>query len=286
MHRATWLIVGITFLTASAACTPSVNLEQERAALMTADREWSQTTKDPEKFTSYFAEGGSIYPPGMAAVTGAAAIKKTYSEMSTTPGFTLSWSATKAEVATSGDIGVTTGTYNATMGGTSEKGKYVTAWRKQNGTWKVTDDIFNADSMPAPPAGTHSIATPSSIKWGPPPPGLPPGAQVAIISGDPSKPEPYVLRAQAPAGYRIMPHWHPVTENVTVLSGTAAVGMGDTFDASKMQDLPAGGFASLPTEMRHSFMAKTAITIQVHGMGPFGITYVNPADDPRNKKSN
>jgi hypothetical protein len=149
----------------------------------------------------------------------------------------------------------------------------------------VTDDIFNPDSMPAPPAGTHTMAPASTLKWGPPPPGLPPGAQVAIVSGDPSKAEPYVLRAQMPANYRIMPHWHPVTENVTVLSGTVALGMGDTFDAAKMQELPAGGFASLPTEMRHSFMSKTAATIQVHGMGPFGITYVNPADDPRNKKT-
>ena len=70
MHRATWLIIGSVFLAASAACTPSVNLEQERAALMTADREWSQTTKDPEKFVAYFAQGGSIYPPGMPIVTG------------------------------------------------------------------------------------------------------------------------------------------------------------------------------------------------------------------------
>ena len=290
MHCATRLIVGILGIVGialGAACTPSVNLEQERTALMAVDREWSQTTRDPEKFVTYFAEGASIYPPGMPVVTGVDAIRKTYSEMVKAPDFALSFTPTKAEVAASGDLGYTAGTYEMTMAGMSEKGKYVTAWRKQSdGAWKVAEDIFNADTMPTPPAGTHTMAAPGSIKWGPPPPGLPPGAQVAVVSGDPSKAEPYVLRAQMPAGYRIMPHWHPVTENVTVLAGTAAIGMGDTFDAAKMQDLPAGGFASLPTGMRHYFMTKSATTIQVHGIGPFGINYVNPADDPRNRKSN
>ncbi len=287
MLRATWLIVGIAFITIGAACTPSVNLEQERAALMAVDREWSQTVRDAEKFVTYFADGGSMYPSGMPLVTGAEAIRKMHSEMLKTPEFALSWTPTKAEVAASGDLGYTTGTYDMTMAGMSEKGKYVTAWRKQNdGSWKVTEDIFNSDTMPGPPAGTHAMVPTSTIKWGPPPPGLPPGAQVAVISGDPSQAGPYVLRAQMPANYRIMPHWHPVTENVTVLSGTVALAMGDTFDAAKMQDLAAGGFASLPAEMRHSFMTRTAATIQVHGTGPFGITYVNAADDPRNKKSN
>ena len=135
-------------------------------------------------------------------------------------------------------------------------------------------------------ADDHVVVQPGALKWTPAPAGLPEGAQISVLSGNPGADSPYVVRAKLPSGYKIPPHTHPTAENVTVLSGTAAVGMGDTFDASKMQDLPAGGFASLPTEMRHSFMAKTAITIQVHGMGPFGITYVNPADDPRNKKSN
>ena len=286
MHHSLWLIVVLTSLAASVACGPrTVNIEEERAAVMARDREWSQTTKDPEKFVSYMAEGAALYPPGMPIMTGTEAIRKAFTEMHSAPGFSLSWTPTKAEVSAGGDIAHTAGTYESTMGGVTEKGKYFTAWRKQaDGSWKVTDDIFNADAAPAAPASQHAMVPASGIKWGPAPPGLPPGAQAAVISGDPTQPGPYVLRAQMPANYRIPAHWHPVTENLTVLSGTVALGMGDKMDESAMQDLPVGGFASLPAEMRHSFMAKTAATIQVHGMGPFGITYVNPADDPRTKK--
>ncbi len=174
------------------------------------------------------------------------------------------------------------------MGGVTEKGKYVTAWKKQaDGAWKVTEDIFNADEAPKAPAGTHVEVPADSLKWGDAPPGMPAGMRAAVVSGDPAQAgQPYVLRAQMPAGYSIPPHWHPTTENVTVLSGTVALGMGDTFDEKRCRILSAGGFATVPADMRHFFMSKTASTIQVHGIAPFGITYVNPADDPRMKKSN
>jgi hypothetical protein len=90
-----------------------------------------------------------------------------------------------------------------------------------------------------------------------------------------------VLRAKMPAGYKIPPHWHPTDENVTVISGTVAFGMGDKFVAADMKEVPGGGFALMPATMRHYFLAKTAAVIQVHGTGPFTLTYVNPADDPR-----
>ena len=90
MSRFPWLIVGLVVLAAT-ACAPSVNVEQERAALMAADRDWSETTKDPEKFVSFFGDGAAIYAPGMPIVTGAEAIRKSYTEMSKAPGFALSW---------------------------------------------------------------------------------------------------------------------------------------------------------------------------------------------------
>jgi ketosteroid isomerase-like protein len=287
MNPVQWLFIAVAAVAAGAGCRPAVNVEDERAALMAADREWAQTTKEPEKFVSYFADGASIYPPAMPIVTGGEAIRKTFGEMSKAPGFALSWTPTKAEVGTSGELGYTSGTYQMSMGGATEKGKYVTVWRKQaDGTWKVAEDIFNADEAPKPPAGTHATVPPSSLTWGDAPAGMPAGMRAAIVSGDPTQAQPYVLRAQLPANYRIPPHWHPTLENVTVLSGTVAMGMGDTFDEATMQALPTGGFASVPADMHHFFMAKTAATIQVHGIGPFAITYVNPTDDPRMKKSN
>lgn len=124
------------------------------------------------------------------------------------------------------------------------------------------------------------MMVPGQLKWGAPPPSLPPGSKIAVVSGDPTLAQPFVLRAQVPAGYKVTPHWHPGVENLTILSGTVALGMGEQFDESTMTTIPAGGYASLPAEMRHYFISRTAATFQVHGMGPFVVNYVNPADDP------
>lgn len=284
MRRFVYLIGVMASIMMAAACGPSVNVEQERSALLAHDREWSQTAKDPDKFVSHMATDAVIYAPGMPMVKGTEAIRKTFAEMSATPGFALSWTPAKADVGAGGDLGYTAGTYEMTMSGVTEKGKYVTVWKKQaGGDWKVTDDIFNADGASQAPAGTHVMMAPGAVTWSDGPPGLPKGARMAVVSGDPGQAQPFVIRAQLPAGYRIAPHWHPTTENLTVLSGTVAVGMGEKFDETALKDLPAGGFGSLPAEMRHFFMSKTAATIQIHGMGPFAITYVNPADDPRNQ---
>lgn len=129
-------------------------------------------------------------------------------------------------------------------------------------------------------APTHILTAPTLTKWGPPPPVFEKGMSFAVISGDPSKQGIYVVRAKMPPGYMIAPHWHPADEHVTVISGTMAIGMGEKFDRTKMSTLPAGGYALLPANMRHFAMAKTAATIQIHGQGPFGLTYVNPSDDP------
>jgi quercetin dioxygenase-like cupin family protein len=127
---------------------------------------------------------------------------------------------------------------------------------------------------------THVLFTPSGAKWGDPPPVFEKGASFTVVSGDPSKPGLYVVRLRMPAGYKIAPHWHPTDEHVTVLSGNFALGMGETFDKASLKTLPAGGYALLPAEMRHFAMATTAATVQVHGQGPFVLTYVNAADDP------
>jgi quercetin dioxygenase-like cupin family protein len=169
------------------------------------------------------------------------------------------------------------------MGGAADQGKYITVWKKQaDGQWKVRVDTFNSDG--GAPASTHVMFQPASASWADAPPSLPPGMKMAVVAGDPGKAGPFVIRAQMPAGYKIAPHWHPGDENVTVLSGTAAMGMGDTWDESKMQTVAAGGYVAIPAQMHHMFLAKTAVTIQVHGTGPFVVNYVNPADDPSLKK--
>ncbi|MEO8348069.1 MAG: cupin domain-containing protein [Acidobacteriota bacterium] len=126
----------------------------------------------------------------------------------------------------------------------------------------------------------HIFLNPSQAKWGAPPPVFEKAMSFMVVSGDPGKEGPYVVRARMPAGYRIAPHWHPTDEHVTVLAGNLALGMGEKFDKSKMTSIPVGGYAMLPADMRHFALARTATTIQVHGQGPFILNYVNPADDP------
>lgn len=131
-----------------------------------------------------------------------------------------------------------------------------------------------------PKAPSHILATAAALKWGEPPPVFEKGVAFTVVSGDPGKTGTFVVRLRMPAGYKIAPHWHATDEHVTVLSGTLALGMGDTFDRAAMKELPVGGYALLPSDMRHFAMATTAATIQVEGMGPFVLTYVTPADDP------
>ena len=270
-------------LVALVGCARSVNMEQERTALMTVDREWSQTTKDLDKFMSYYASDATSYAPGAPATTGTDNIRKSMGGILSAPGTTLSWTATGASVASSGDLGTTAGTYEMSSPAGAEKGKYVTVWKKEGDAWKVSQDIFNSDAAVAAPPAQHALLSPADVKWGDPPPVLPKGARFAVVSGDPSQPVPFVVRLQMPAGYRIAPHWHPTIENVTVLNGAFALGMGEQFDEAKMTALPVGGYATLPAEMRHYAMAKSAATVQVHGTGPFVINYVSPTDDPSKK---
>lgn len=122
-----------------------------------------------------------------------------------------------------------------------------------------------------------------ALKWGPASPALPTGAQGAAVIGDPSKEGGYVTRVKLPAGYKVAPHVHPNDENVTVLSGMFHLGLGDKFDESKGKALKPGDFYQVPKGVQHYAWASQDTVIQLHGMGPGGINYVNPADDPRKK---
>jgi quercetin dioxygenase-like cupin family protein len=135
------------------------------------------------------------------------------------------------------------------------------------------------------PCYAQSAVTPEQIKWGQPPPFVAAGAQLAVLEGDPSASTgDFTVRLKMPDGYKIAPHTHPARENVTVISGTLKVGMGDTFDAGKMMSFGAGSFAYLDPSVHHYAAASGATIIQIHGMSPLQINYINPADDPTHKK--
>jgi quercetin dioxygenase-like cupin family protein len=129
-----------------------------------------------------------------------------------------------------------------------------------------------------------SLYRPDGLKWRAGPPALPPGAQIAVLEGDPAGEGPFVLRLKVPDGYRIPPHTHPRQERVTVIAGTLNLGMGEKFDPSKGEEMPAGTYGTWPAGMKHFVWVKGETIVQLHGEGPWKINYVNPDDDPRNKK--
>ncbi len=121
-------------------------------------------------------------------------------------------------------------------------------------------------SPPAPAAPFH---------WGPAPAVFPPGARMAVVSGDPSKEGPFTIRLSMPNGYRIPPHFHPTDEAVEVARGTLLFGMGDTLDVAKTQAMKAGAKGSVAANMHHFVIAKGLTVVIVTAMGPFAMTYVN-----------
>jgi hypothetical protein len=130
------------------------------------------------------------------------------------------------------------------------------------------------------------VFTPDAIPYGPAPAFVPAGAQLAVLEGNPmASSGDYTVRLKMPDGYKIAPHWHPQRENVTVISGTFKVGMGDRFDESKMGAFPAGSFAFLDPDMHHYAMASGPVVVQIHGTAPVQFNYVNPNDDPSRKKT-
>ena len=139
-----------------------------------------------------------------------------------------------------------------------------------------------ATAAPAP--DEMGFYPPAEVKWKDGPGSLPAGAKFAVLEGDPAKEGPFVMRLWLPDGFRIPPHWHPKVERVTVVSGTFNLGMGEKFDQSATREMPAGTFGFWPAGMRHFAWAKGETVLQLHGTGPWMITYVNPADDPRGAK--
>ena len=131
----------------------------------------------------------------------------------------------------------------------------------------------------APP---HMMVTPGELGWTDVA-SLPAGAKLAVIEGPLTEAGPFTFRLKLPANYKVPAHWHPAVEHVTVISGTFHMGVGDKLDTSKTTPLTVGSAAIMQPKTNHFAWTKEETIVQVHGMGPWAINYVNPADDPRKK---
>jgi hypothetical protein len=156
------------------------------------------------------------------------------------------------------------------------------------GCERRTDRPTTSDVDP-PPADT---ATPKSaavadttgkdtLDWRPAPPGLPAGARGAVVAGDPSKPGPFTIRMDMPAGYQVMPHHHPKAERVRVLEGSVMLGHGKKWLDDQLKPLAVGEVVTVDALRPHFVQAKERTLLEVRSNGPFVIIYENPADDPR-----
>jgi quercetin dioxygenase-like cupin family protein len=134
------------------------------------------------------------------------------------------------------------------------------------------------------PGGEMQVYRPAEIVWVDGPGSLPKGARFAVLEGDPAKEGLFTMRLSLPDGFRIPPHFHGGVEHITVIAGTFNVGMGESFTPSSAKKMPSGTFGFWPAGMRHFAFTEGDTVLQLHGQGPWTITYVNPADDPRTRK--
>jgi len=123
---------------------------------------------------------------------------------------------------------------------------------------------------------------PNDLKWTDVP-SLPPGAKAALIEGPMTEPVPFTIRLRFPPNYQIPPHWHPAVERVTVITGTFNMGAGEKFDRSATMALTAGSIAIMQAKTPHFAWTQNDTIVQLHGVGPWAVNYVDPADDPRKK---
>ena len=144
--------------------------------------------------------------------------------------------------------------------------------------------LFAGEASKAPAAtAEHVMLTTGDLKWVDGPPSLPPGSKVAAMDGNPKDAGLFTMRLKFPANYKISPHWHPADEHITVISGTFYMGMGDRLEEAAAKELPTGSFVVMPAKQPHFAMTKVETVVQLHGVGPWAVTYLNPADDPRSK---
>jgi hypothetical protein len=124
---------------------------------------------------------------------------------------------------------------------------------------------------------------PVDLKWAPAP-SVGPGAQIAVIEGDLKAAAPFTFRLKLPSNFKVGVHTHPVVERVTVISGTFYLGIGDKFESAKARAYTTGGVMIMPVGMpMYAYTTQEEAVIQIHGTGPWGINFLNPADNPMKK---
>ena len=159
-------------------------------------------------------------------------------------------------------------------------GRLVKAKHSRVSVWAVVGVALNSAAVAQSAQGVVAV-TPVEMKWTSQGGLAAPGMEQLNLLGDPAKPGPYTLRLKFPKGFKIAPHTHPDSREVTILSGTFATGYGEKFDAANLKILPAGSFYTEPANIPHYIEIKEDAVLQVSGTGPSGRIFVNPPDSPK-----
>jgi len=273
---------------ALAACAPTmVNQASEEAAIRAVANQYMAAfnAHDPDRLAALHTPDAVVMISNAPLASGTPAIRTAFADFFKGSSPTLSFTPTRIDVASptvANDVGTYTLTLNTPQGRVTDGGNYTTVWHKINGQWLIAVDApvsttpLPAQAMaaaPMYPPDVRMVAN-SSLGWSDfQPPGFDPGLKLAVINGDPSKPGEYTVRLMFPAGYRFPVHYHPGAENLTVVSGTFQLGMGNTADWSAVKNYGPGDYIYVPP--RHAHFGGSAASgpsvIQLHGQGPFQV---------------
>jgi ketosteroid isomerase-like protein/quercetin dioxygenase-like cupin family protein len=279
------VLFAICIATGPIAQTASGQSKDERAIRAAGDawQRWIVEQKT-DSIVALHTPDAIVMMANSAPMKGTTAIRGGWGEMVKTPGLSVHWTPTKIDVVSprvATEYGTYTESWDGPNGKMSDAGSYVTIWNKVNGKWRVALDapVSSMAAAPAaPPEPTTFVArSGSALTWGDfGPTGFPPGAKRAVLSGDPSKPGPFVIRLNFPDGYQVPLHWHPTAESVTLISGGVNFGMGNTADMSATQAYSAGDFVVIPARHAHYLTARGPTILQVSGTGPFQVNLGAP----------
>lgn len=285
------LASGLTLIV-SACATVAVNpaTEEEAIRARSAAMNRAVTAKDADAIAAFHVPSATVMMPNSPVMTGVDAVREGWRGTMALPNLSLNWQPARITVARSGDIATEVGSYtmsfDAPQGRVTDAGSYTTVWHKVDGNWLIANDIVTSSQpMPAPPPAPAIVAdladmetrAASAIAWTDlVVPGFASGAKLAVIHGDPGGTGDYTLRLRFPDGYEFPPHWHPMGEHITVLSGVFRLGMGGAVDASAIREYQAGDFLYAPPRKPHFGGARGETVIQLHGIGPFAINLGSP----------
>ncbi len=258
---------------------------RDERAIRAASSAWQRyiASQQVDSIVGLFTPNAVVMFANAPVMKGSDQIRTQWGDMVKIPALKVHWTPTWVDVASptrATEYGTYTESYDTPTGKTSDAGTYVTVWHKVNGKWRVALDA-PVSTIPIPPAtaaappmdpSTMETHPASALTWGDlTAPGFAPGARVAVLHGNPAGPGGFVLRLQFPDGYQIPVHWHPAGENVTVVSGNVALGMGNTFDATALHPYGPGDFVYLPPNQSHFGHTHGVTIVQVNGRGPFVI---------------